>query len=726
MQLGGRSSVLVRLPRASPYSLSVFSRKAASLQGDASPSQRMRELSQRIKASSQVYYGGQREAPTSDEQFDSWTKELRSLEEKHPHLAEPDSPTTTVGAAPRGFGLQHNFPMLSLNSGNGHEELCAHASSVLRLWASASKQNQVLLAPSWLRFFPGPLHYMAELKYDGMAISLTYRQGKLARALSRGDGFRGEDVLPNLQVLTTNIPHLLSFDKVPDLKGYDIEVRGELVLAKSDFSQYNRTQATFSAAGFEQNPSPSGKSRVSFRSPRNLCAGLLNRDLGKGDDISTLPRLTFVAYSLHFEIDRLVEEYCKGFKIDRLREAWKGSAKDLLHLEGHHYRAYDTQSSRLKLLKQIGFFTDPEAMPFSSLSPNPDAVDEWAQSAMEWIEKISVRREELPFEVDGIVLKLDSISAQHLLGSTSHHPRWAQALKFAAKEAVTTLKDVYFQVGRTGRLVPVAEFNTVSMGGASVSRATLHNFDHLSKLQLRIGSTVLLERSGDVVPRIVRVLETGTGASITTPLECPCALHRPLELRTPTRKQQSVSGPLIEDLYCAALDCPQQALGRLTHACSTSALRIPGLGVATLTQLREAGLLSDLPELFSCLRAVDSSAKEALLARLGKGWGEQRLGTLQAALDHARRDCSPAQVLSALGLPRVGLAKAKSLLKSLGSFEAVIGASQDQLQGLAGFAEKSVSELHAALAHHKKKTLVQWRKDGVQVLQQLDLAEPPT
>eukprot|EP00808_Paulinella_micropora_P010343 g48259.t1 len=659
-----RTASAVFLPRRAQSTDSTYAR------------QRMRELALILKTCNVDYATGQ--SSVSDQQFDAWLSELQALEKAHPHLVPDSSPTSLVGAPPLTAGLLHTSPMLSLQSGTDVKQLGLHAHATLRCWTSMRQ---------WL---PASIAYVAELKYDGVAISLLYRQGRLVRALSRGDGFRGEDVTKNLQALTSDIPQALPaarFGISAELASLweCFEVRGELVIAKDAFSRYNEE------LGQTKNDSHKVmKPKKMFRSARNLCAGVLHRDIAK--NVHSIPMINLVAYSIHTSTDvsqtRALEEWTQARKNAQLVD---------LPPVG---QAVATQSSRLRVLKELGFQTDSKAKSFTPLEAN--RVDQWLEAASKMMKEIEAQRVHLPFEVDGVVLKVDSIAVQQLLGATSHHPRWAFALKFPAKEAVTTLRDVRFQVGRTGRLVPVAEFEPVELGGATISRASLHNWQHLKQLGLRQGASVLIERRGDVVPRLVRVLDQGYGDAFSQPRICPC----PRRYQLPDRN----------DLCCTAPDCPEQVLGRLLHACSSSALRIPGLGIATLKQLRAAGVLDDLPELFSCVHGPAVTSNE-LLARLGPGWGEQRLAALQLALDQSSRESSAAQIVSALGLPRVSLSKAKVLLKQFGSLEALLAASEDALANTRGFSTTSAKDLHLALQFHQRTTLCRWREVGVRALQ---------
>lgn len=386
------------------------------------------------------------DAPTvSDAEYDEAFHELSSLEEANPELITPESPTQTVGAyTPSEFPeVQHPRPMLSLSNVFGEEELLAWDARIQRL-ADGEK-----------------VQYTVEPKIDGFAVALTFVNGELTVAATRGNGFVGDDITPNVRALKT-IPHKLRQPSSWPMPG-TIEIRGEIYMRKSDFDALNRR---IEDAG--------GKA---FMNPRNSSAGSMRQ---KDPGVTAQRPLRMFAYQIG---------YIENGEMP------------------------DTQYECLQFLRELGFPTSLDADRFDTIAEVQSQLEMWLE-----------RRESLDFEIDGVVIKVDNLELQEQLGYVARDPRWATAYKFPAVQRTTKLLDIQINVGRTGTLNPLAVLEPVNIGGVIVSRATLHNEDEIARKDIRIGDTVVVQRAGDVIPQIVSVIEenrNGSEVPFEMPNECP-------------------------------------------------------------------------------------------------------------------------------------------------------------------------------------------------------------
>ncbi|MGH9617098.1 MAG: NAD-dependent DNA ligase LigA, partial [Acidobacteriaceae bacterium] len=402
-------------------------------------------LREKLRHHEHLYYV--LDAPeVSDAQYDAWMRELRGLEDAHPELRTPDSPTQRVGGKPKeGFAkVAHSRPMLSLD--NAYDE------GELREWDRR------------VRELAGEEHiaYTCELKLDGLSLALTYEDGKLVRGVTRGDGAIGEDVTTNVRTIRS-VPLGISAVRLRE-SGLpeNFEVRGEVVLPLAAFQKLNAERE-------EQGLAPAAN-------PRNFAAGTL-RTLEP--NIVAQRRLDFYAY---FALNE------RGY-------------------------VFSHQSESLDALTTAGFRVNPKRALVHS-------IDE----AWEFIAQADAMRDELQYEIDGVVLKVDSTELQARLGFTGRAPRWAIAYKFAARAGITRVENIVVQVGRTGKLTPVAELTPVAIGGTTVSRATLHNADEIQRLNLKINDFVTVERGGDVIPKVVSVLiekRPENARDFSFPTHCP-------------------------------------------------------------------------------------------------------------------------------------------------------------------------------------------------------------
>jgi DNA ligase (NAD+) len=516
----------------------------------------------------------------SDYEYDQLFAELKELEERFPDLQSPTSPTQRVGGEPLS-GLQeveHAVPMLSLENSYSRDELHAWYDRVYRE----------------LGHEPGGL--AAELKIDGVSLSLVYVNGRLERAVTRGDGTVGDDVTANARTIR-QLP--LEVDGLPSLA----EIRGEVYLARSVLDSLNRERRE------------SGL-RV-FANPRNAAAGAI-RLLDARE--ASRRRLGLWCYQV---------ARAEGF------------------VEESHVAS-------LERLSELGFPVSPGLVLCADLAAVEDFIDSWEE-----------HRHDLDFDTDGIVVKVDSRAERDALGSTARSVRWAVAYKFPPQGRTTKLLDVIVQVGRTGVLTPVAVLDPVEVAGSTVSRATLHNFDEVMRLDVRVGDTVWITKGGEVIPKVIGVVTTERlpdAQPIEVPEACPvCGTEV-------VREVEEVA------LRCPNPECPAVVGARLRHFASRGAMEIDGLGGRLLEQLLEAGLVTDEASLW------DLEAEE--LAGL-PGWGEVSAANLVAELERARNR-SLHRLLFALGIPHVGERAAKLLASRFGSIEALAGAEPGAFEEIEG------------------------------------------
>jgi len=509
----------------------------------------------------------------SDAEFDRLLDELKRLEQAHPELVTPESPTQRVGEKPvEGFApVVHSRPMLSIDNCFNEDELGEFEERTKKLLPS---QN---------------IEYAAELKIDGLGISLLYRRGRYEQAITRGDGLRGDDVTSNIRTIKS-LP-LVIRDK------RDIEVRGEIYLPFESFQKINREREEAGEA--------------LFANPRNAAAGsvrLLDPRLVAGRGLSMF------LYTL----------YLNGQEPPSQRES-------------------------LKALKDLGFKTNPHFRLCASIA---EAMDYWR----EWRD----RRDSLDYDCDGVVIKVNSAGQRQALGFTAKAPRWAVSFKFPARRATTKVKDIVIQVGRTGALTPVAVLEPVKLSGTTISRSTLHNEEELKRKDIRLGDTVLIERSGDVIPRVVSVMKerrTGREKKFEWPDRCPVCRSRIFR----------PEGEVIS--RCANPSCPAKLRESLCHWASRRAMNIDGLGEALVDQLLEAKLVRTIPDLYA-LRLEDLTRLERMGAKSSQNLLDQVEKSKTADL---------AAFLFALGIRHVGERTARDLAERFGGLDALSRASYEEL-----------------------------------------------
>jgi DNA ligase (NAD+) len=570
-------------------------------------------LCQELHRHSYLYYVLDR-PEISDAAYDRLFRRAVELEQKHPDWVTPDSPTQRVGMQPvEEFGaVRHTVPMLSLDNAFNADELREFDGRIKRMLGMDAD---------------APMEYVAELKIDGLSISITYENGVLVRAATRGDGTTGEDVTLNVKTIRS-VPLRLMLDKPPPL----LEARGEVYMRKDDFAALNREQEE---AGLKP-----------FANPRNSAAGAVRQ---KDPNATAQRRLTVFMYGI--------------------------SAAEGVTLR--------SQVETLDTLKKAGFCVNLHNHVCQSIEEVIAFTEEWRD-----------KRHDLPYETDGVVVKVNDVATQRELGAVSHHPRWAMAFKFPAEEQVTQVKDILFQVGRTGAVTPVAVMQPVRIAGSVVERATLHNEDFMRvEKDVRVGDFVKIHKAGDVIPEIVEVLKerrTGAERVVEFPKECPeCggAVYRP-------------EGEAVA--RCSNVTCPAQRREHVRHWASRNALNIEHVGPALIDQLTEKGLVSDPADLYFLTKEQLTS-----LERMGEK-------SAQNVLDEIARSKTPplSRLIFGLGIRHVGEHVAEVLADHFGSLEGLSQASEQELSNVREVGPKIAQSVHEFFRHAESQALLKKLKDA--------------
>ena len=578
----------------------------------ADPHERAAELRQLLNRAGHAYYV--LDAPVmEDAVYDRLYRELLELEQNHPDLQRSDSPTQRVGGAPaEGFtSVEHRVGMLSLDNAFNRDDLQAWHERLLK----------VLDRPSDTR-----LPLVGELKIDGNALALSYRNGVLERAATRGDGSRGEEITANVRTISS-IPLRLQIENPPEW----VEVRGEAFIP----------DATFAAINAEREQ----RGEALFANPRNACAGTLRQLDPK---VVAARRLDFFAYTLHLP----------------------GDAQP------------PGQWAALEWLNRAGFRVNPNRELCGDLAAIQRFCDHWEQG-----------RHDLPYATDGVVVKLDDLQLQDEAGFTQKAPRWAIALKYPAEEAPTRLLRVGAQVGRTGAITPVAEFEAVALAGTSVSRATLHNADRIAELDLHLGDTIVVRKAGEIIPEVVRVLPE-LRPSDATPVQLP--QHCPECGSNLVREGDEAA------TRCVNSSCPAILRGGLRHWVSKGALDVDGLGSKLIEQLVDRGLVGSLADLYR----LDA----ALLASLDR-MGDKSATNLVEALEASKQQPWHRQ-LYGLGIRHIGEVNAKALAAAFFSIDSLAAAALES--------PEQIAELHG-IGPEISASLGQWLRTPAnqQLLQDL-------
>jgi DNA ligase (NAD+) len=564
------------------------------------------------------------DAPTlPDAEYDRLFRELQALEARHPELVTPDSPTQRVGGKPldQFAPVRHAVPMLSIRT-----ETDTEASGAENF--DARIRRELGLSPT-----DASIDYVAEPKFDGLAMNLRYEQGVLVQAATRGDGEVGEDVTQNIRTIG-QIPLRLPADAPAVL-----EVRGEVYMRRDDFEALNDKQR---AAG-----------QKTFVNPRNAAAGAV-RQLDPA--IAAQRPLSFYAYGLG-----------EVTSPDAGGPIWQS------HFE------------MLQALKTWGF---PVSELVKCVPGAPGLVAYYAA--------IGQQRDGLGFDIDGVVYKVNSLTLQRQLGFVTREPRWAVAHKFPAQEMLTTVLAIDVQVGRTGKLTPVAKLAPVFVGGVTVTNATLHNEDEARRKDVRVGDTVVVRRAGDVIPEVVSVLpdkRVGAPAQFTMPRQCPVCGSAAV------REEGEADYRCTGGLFCSA-----QRKQAILHFAQRRAVEVEGLGDKLVDQLVDAGIINTLPDLYrlgftalaNLARMADKSAQNVL-----------------DALEKSKQTTLP-RFLFGLGIRHVGEATAKALARHFGKLDAIMDASEETLLAVADVGPIVAKSIRTFFDQaHNREVVEQLRACGV-------------
>ena len=568
-------------------------------------SERILELRAQILHHDRLYYV-EAQPVISDREYDALLDELIRLEKAHPELVTPDSPSQRVGGEPIGTfeTVTHRVPMLSL----------ANTYSLEEIEDFDRRVRQALEGVS-------PV-YVCELKYDGVAMSLTYENGLLVQAATRGDGQMGDNVTANVKTIRS-IPLRIDHPTVRTAT-----IRGEVYMLSETFHEINRQAEA--------------RGEKTYANPRNLTAGTLKQ---KDSKAVAKRRLEFVAY-------------------------WLDTPD--IPLQEH--------SDNLHQLQAMGFPISPATARCTSLSEIATFLDEWDE-----------RRFTLPFQIDGVVIKVDALRYQAELGTVARSPRWAIAYKYEAKKAQTVLKDITLQVGRTGVVTPVAELTPTLLAGSTISRATLHNEDYVHELGLRIGDTVVIEKGGDVIPKVSAVvpeLRPTAAQPWSMPHICPCPrqshLHRP---------EGNVQW------FCNDAQCPWQLRRTLEHFASRDAMDIDGLGEKAIEQFIDAGVVTSIADIYTL------DQKQEKILSLDR-WAPKSLQRLLDGITASKAQPFE-RVLFALGIRFVGEGVAKILARAFGSIDVLRDATHEQLIAVHEIGDAIADSIVNYMAEEDNRNLIE-------------------
>ncbi len=510
----------------------------------------------------------------SDFEFDQKLKQLQELEAQHPEFFDENSPTQRVGGSiTKNFEtVQHEYRMYSLDNSYSIEDLQDWETRIQKVLGDV------------------PLEYTCELKYDGASISITYEKGRLVRAVTRGDGFQGDDVTNNIKTIKA-VPIHLKGD-FPD----KFDIRGEIILPFAGFEKMNQEL-------IEIGETP-------YSNPRNTASGSL--------------------------------------KLQDSAEVAKRPLDCLLYFVIGNNLPFNTQFEGLQKARDWGFKV-----------PNQSKLAKNLNEVFEFIRFWDTHRHDLPYETDGVVIKVNSLQHQDELGYTAKSPRWAMAYKFKAEQVTTTLNSITYQVGRTGAITPVANLEPVQLAGTIVKRASLHNADQIEKLDIRIGDTVFVEKGGEIIPKIIAVAQRGNQSEQTKYItHCP-------ECQTELVRTEGEANHFCPNFY----GCPPQIIGRIQHFISRKAMDIDGLGGETVALLFNAGLVTNYADLYELKK------KQIIpLERMAEKSADNLIQGIEKS-----KIIPFERVLYALGIRYVGETVAKKLAKHYKSIDAIAQASMMDL-----------------------------------------------
>ncbi|HVS96418.1 MAG TPA: NAD-dependent DNA ligase LigA [Puia sp.] len=588
----------------------------------------------------------------SDFEYDLLYKALEKLEAAHPDLVTPDSPTQRVasGLTDEFPKMGHLVPMLSLENSYNEDDLGD--------WDRKARELTGL----------EELEYCIEPKFDGASISLVYENDRLLRGVTRGDGVTGDEI-------TTNIRQIRSVPLSAAFSRYGIqliEIRGEVLMNKKSFSKYNDGLIAQGLAPLA-NPRNAAAGSLRIKDPREVSRRNLEAFLYHVSYFTTIEGWHVTDGHIDApEGERRPKPVAKAAAAPSAGRVEKGKAGAV-----QIHPALSTHSGSLQMLWDLGF-----------RSPQKEKrIVRGIRAVIDYCREFEQHRDELPYEIDGMVIKVNQIALQDRMGMTTHHPRWAIAFKFTARQATSILRKVEFQVGRTGSITPVAKIDPVPLGGVTIGSISLFNEDVVREKDLRIGDQVLVERAGDVIPYIVKSLtdvRTGRETPIAFPTHCPVC-----------------GDPLVKPegeavLRCVNINCPAQVVERIIHFASKDAMDIRSLGEANIRKFYDLGFLTAVPGIY---RLPYDKIREL------EGFGEKSVANLRSAIDASKQQ-PLYRLIFGLGIRYVGETTAKTLAAAVDHLSDFFGYSLEDLQNLEDVGPKVASSVFAFFHNSDNKHLL--------------------
>lgn len=561
---------------------------------------RIDELIKILNEASRNYY--ELDNPTiTDQEYDDYYHELEQLEKKYPEFIRDDSPTKRVGGKViKEFSkVTHEIPMMSLGDIFSEDEIIEFDERVKKV-------------------IPNP-HYVCELKIDGLSVSLLYKDGKLVRGATRGNGVVGEDITHNVETIKS-IPLTIPYHD-------DIEVRGEIYMPKKSFIKLNEERSSL------------GQSL--FANPRNAAAGSVRQ-------------------------------------LDSSIAAKRNLSTFIYHLPNFKQHGIYYHHETLKFMKDLGFTVNPNIIVASNI-----------QEVIDFVKKWTVERDSLPYEIDGIVIKVDNLLDQQKLGFTARTPKWAIAYKFPAKEVLTKLQNIEFCVGRTGKITPRADLDPVHLAGSVIRSVTLHNEDYIKEKSIMIHDTIAIHKAGDVIPEVVRVIkERRTGEEIPFKMIKNCPICG-TEL---VKHEEEVA------YYCPNPHCDARNIEGLIHFSSRDTMNIDGFGESIVEDFYNMGYLKSIPDFYR-LHQYKQELKEL------EGFGEKSIQNLLDSIENSKKN-SLEKLLFALGIRHVGKKVAKILASHFETIDKLMNASKEDIESIPTIGEIIANSVYSYFKQDKNQQMI--------------------
>ena len=561
---------------------------------------RIDELIKILNEASRNYY--ELDNPTiTDQEYDDYYHELEQLEKKYPEFIRDDSPTKRVGGKViKEFSkVTHEIPMMSLGDIFSEDEILEFDERIKKI-------------------IPNP-HYVCELKIDGLSVSLLYKDGKLVRGATRGNGVVGEDITHNVETIKS-IPLTIPYHD-------DIEVRGEIYMPKKSFIKLNEERSSL------------GQSL--FANPRNAAAGSVRQ-------------------------------------LDSSIAAKRNLSTFIYHLPNFKQHGIYYHHETLKFMKDLGFTVNPNIIVASNI-----------QEVIDYVKKWTVERDNLPYEIDGIVIKVDNLLDQQKLGFTARTPKWAIAYKFPAKEVLTKLQNIEFCVGRTGKITPRADLDPVHLAGSVIRSVTLHNEDYIKEKNIMIHDTIAIHKAGDVIPEVVRVIkERRTGEEIPFKMIKNCPICG-TEL---VKHEEEVA------YYCPNPHCDARNIEGLIHFSSRDTMNIDGFGESIVEDFYNMGYLKSIPDFYR-LHQYKQELKEL------EGFGEKSIQNLLDSIENSKKN-SLEKLLFALGIRHVGKKVAKILASQFETIDKLMNASKEDIESIPTIGEIIANSVYSYFKQDKNQQMI--------------------